>query len=229
LSIFNAMRKAIYNYDLEEKKVIEFIAHYFPKGSILDIGCGYGRILELIPADRYEALGIDLNDKIVEACKAKGLNCFTPTIFKDEIDLKFDVMLMLHVIEHMSPYDCFNFIDGYLDRLKEGGILIIATPILTDYFFEDFDHIKPYYPVGINMVFSGNDAQVQYYSRNKLKMIDLWYKRYFYRSINSKSVYFPTGKFLYTLSNLLFALLFKISLGLVGKKDGWVGVFRKVQ
>lgn len=223
------MRKAIYNYDLEEKKVMEFIARYFPEGSVLDIGCGYGRMLELIPTDRYETFGVDLNDKIVEACKAKGLNCFTPTFFKSETDLKFDVMLMLHVIEHMAPDDCFKFIDGYLDRLKEGGILIIATPVLTDYFFEDFDHIKPYYPVGINMVFSGNNAQVQYYSRNKLKMIDLWYKKYFFRITNSRSIYFPMGKFLHDLGRLLSALIFKITLGQVGKKDGWVGVFRKVK
>jgi hypothetical protein len=60
-------------------------------------------------------------------------------------------------------------------------------------------------------------------------MIDLWYKRYFYRNINLKSLYFSTSKILYALSNLFFALLFKITLGLVGKKDGWVGVFRKVK
>jgi hypothetical protein len=119
--------------------------------------------------------------------------------------------------------------DAYLDKLKDGGILIIATPILTEYFFEDFDHIKPYYPAGINMVFSGDGAQVQYYSRNKLRMVDLWYKKYFYRWTNTKFIYFPGNRFIQVFSKLLFALLFKISFGIVGRKDGWVGVFCKSQ
>lgn len=229
MSFINIIQRKILKYDLEERQVLRFIKSYCPGGSLLDVGCGYGRMLELIPPDKYEAFGVDLNAEIVRACNAKGLNCFTPKDFLGAERPQFDVILMLHVIEHMNPDECFKFIDAYLDKLKDGGILIIATPILTEYFFEDFDHIKPYYPAGINMVFSGDGAQVQYYSRNKLRMVDLWYKKYFYRLTNAKFIYFPTNRFFQVLSKLLFALLFKASYGLVGRRDGWVGVFCKSQ
>lgn len=222
------LHSKILKYDLEERKLLQFLAAYCPKGNILDVGCGYGRILELLSPNIYKAIGVDLNPAIISACKAKGLNCLTPEDLESSICSQFDAILMLHVIEHMNPEDCFKFMDTYLDKLKDDGILIIATPVLTEYFFEDFDHIKPYYPAGINMVFSGDGSQVQYYSRNKLRMIDLWYKKYFYRWTNSKIVYFQNNRLFYILSKLVFALLFKISRGFFGKKDGWVGVFRKI-
>jgi len=229
MRVLKLLQANLLRYDLEEKKVVQFLADYCLSGTILDVGCGYGRVLELLSPDRYEAVGVDLNPAIVAACQAKGLNCLTPTDLENSTHSKFDAILMLHVIEHMNPDECFKFMDAYLDKLKDGGILIIATPILTEYFFEDFDHIKPYYPAGINMVFSGDGAQVQYYSRNKLRMVDLWYKKYFYRWTNAKFIYFPGNRFIQVFSKLLFALLFKISFGVVGRKDGWVGVFCKSQ
>ncbi len=230
MKLFKRFKSVILRYELEEKKILQFIANFSPSGLILDVGCGYGRLLELIPDDKYTAYGIDLNPEIVKACKANGLNCFTPEQFESSMEsTQFDVILMLHIIEHLSPSSCFKFIDSYLDRLKDGGILIIATPVLTEYFFEDFDHIKPYYPTGINMVFSGEGAQVQYYSRNKLLMIDLWYKKYFLRPTNSRMIYFPKFPIINSIGKLFFPLLFKISCGIIGKTDGWVGVFRKIK
>ena len=55
--------------------------------------------------------------------------------------------------------------DGYLDRLKVGGHLVIATPLMSNNFYDDFDHVRPYQSLGILMVFGGGAAQVQYYAR----------------------------------------------------------------
>jgi len=60
---------------------------------------------------------------------------------------------MSHIIEHFAPHDLLPFIDSYLHRLQPGGRLIICTPLLTKNFYNDFDHVKPYQPVGIGMVF----------------------------------------------------------------------------
>jgi predicted SAM-dependent methyltransferase len=65
---------------------------------------------------------------------------------------------MSHVIEHFSPKDLIPFLDDYLDRLKVGGRLVIAIPLLTPYFYDDFDHVKPYHPMGILMVFCADRA-----------------------------------------------------------------------
>ena len=50
---------------------------------------------------------------------------------------------MSHVIEHFAPSDLLVFMDGYIDLLRPGGHLIIATPLMSPYFYDDFDHIKP--------------------------------------------------------------------------------------
>ena len=220
----------ILKYTLEENKLLYFLNKYTKtEASVLDVGCGYGRILRLLASEKYNALGVEINPEIVNSNLADGINCLTVNDFLcgDEAEKKWDAIIMFHVIEHLSADDCFKFIDSYLDCLKPNGILVIATPIFTNYFYEDFDHVKPYLPLGLQMVFGDTNAQVQYRSRNKLQMIDLWYKKYYYRLTNYRIIYLPRCGFIMPIFNAFSALLFKISFGVLGKKDGWMGVFRK--
>jgi hypothetical protein len=46
----------------------------------------------------------------------------------------------------------------YLDRINPGRHLIIATPIMMKYPYQDFDHIRPYDLLGIEMVFGATGA-----------------------------------------------------------------------
>lgn len=213
----------------EEKKIIEYISRYGECGKVLDVGCGYGRMLKALSLVGIEATGVEINKAIVDSCRADGLNCIQADEFHASPQNYWDIILMVHIIEHFSPSECFAFIERYLDYLKVGGILIIATPVLTDYFYEDFDHIKPYLPLGITMVFGDNGAQVQFVSRNKLALLDLWYKKYFYRTTNAKSIYFEDSSFYLKIIKNIYKLLFFVSFGFLGKTDGWVGVFKKIK
>ena len=133
------------------------------------------------------------------------------------------------MIEHFSPEALLQFMEFYLDRLKCGGYLIIATPLMTKYFYDDFDHVKPYTPTGIEMVFSGLDAQVQYYSKKKLKLLDIKYKKYYYRLINKRGLYVKKkSRYLILGINFLSAVIFKLSWGVLGKRDGWIGIYKKI-
>jgi hypothetical protein len=118
--------------------------------------------------------------------------------------------------------------DVYLDRLKPGGRLVIATPLMSEYFYDDFDHIRPYQPVGIQMVFGERAAQVQYYSRNKLALRDLWFRRSPKRISHARARYLPTRTYwaLFAL-DLLASAAFLLSGRLFGTTNGWVGVFEK--
>ena len=216
-------------YDLEEKKLLSYLDQYSRGAAVLDVGCGYGRMLKLLKANGINAIGVDINPEIVASNCREGLNCLSVTDFASSLNPQksWDAILMFHVVEHMDPEKCFEFIDYYLDLLKPGGILVIATPLLTEYFYEDFDHIKPYLPIGIQMVFGTENAQVQFSSRNKIEILDVWYKKYFYRPTHQRFVYLPQGRLLMLFINALSALVFKMTFGVVGKKDGWVGVFRK--
>ena len=194
---------------------------------VLDVGCGFGRMLQPLAAAGLAVTGVEINQEIVAANRRKGLDCLTADEFKDTTG-DFDVILMAHVIEHFSPDDLLTFMDGYLDRLRIGGRLIIATPLMSKYFYDDFDHIKPYQPAGVLMVF-GKSAQVQYYSRNKLALTGLVYRRSPFRISYARSRYVRSPwRFLLMATDLLSGAVFLASAKLIGKTDGWIGVFEKV-
>jgi len=178
-------------------------------------------------ASGWDAAGVEINPEIVEVNRRAGLRCWTTEEFGQSTEL-FDVILMAHVIEHFSPAELLAFMDAYLDRLKPGGRLIVATPLMSGQFYDDFDHVKPYQPTGILMVFGDGAAQVQYYARNRLALREIWFRRSPLRVSQSRSRYVRSPwRFLLIASDFIAAFAYLVSARTIGKTDGWVGVFEK--
>ncbi len=231
LNILKGVYHYILQYDPEADRLMGFIRSLLANrdGSVLDVGCGYGRYLKLLQNSGYDVLGVEENENIISDNHEHGLNCMSVKEFC-QTDTKFDLILMSHIIEHFPPGSLKNFIDDYLDRLNVGGYLIIATPLMSQYFYDDFDHVKPYQPIGIMMVFGRDNAQVQYYSRNQLELKDIWFRKSFFRFSHVRSRYKGRGIAvrLYQVFHLLSASVLYLSRGRIGKVDGWIGVFEKV-
>lgn len=224
--------RAVVANDREARTVQAFIRTAYPGEAkltrVLDVGCGYGRHLQELSGRGFSAIGVDANPELVRANRKAGFDCLTVEEFSRTQDL-YDVLLMSHVIEHFTPKDLVPFLDGYLDRLKVGGRLIIATPLLTRLFYDDFDHVKPYHPIGLLMVFGEGQAQVQYYSRNKLRLEDVWIRRGHWRFAHRRARYINSYVTrLMQIAEFSSALAFRLSGGLIGQADGWVGMFQKV-
>ena len=214
----------------EQNKVAWYVKKYCPStnSKLLDVGCGEGRYLKNLTNLGYNVLGVEQNEVIVNRNKLAGLNCVTVDNFlKDE--KKFDLILMSHIIEHFEPDELKDFLEYYLKRLRKGGFLIIATPLMNPRFYDDFDHIKPYSPVGIMMVFGSEKSQVKYYSSEKIQLLDVWFRSSYFRFSNYGGRFIPSnaGK-VYLLIEIASALLWRLSFRLIGRKDGWVGVFKKI-
>jgi SAM-dependent methyltransferase len=198
-----------------------------PASRVLDVGCGYGRLLAPVHRAGMDVTGVDVNPQIVAANREHGLRCLTAEEFRDTTGL-YDIVVMAHVIEHFRPDELLVFMDSYLDRLKPGGRLIIATPLMSDYFYDDFDHVKPYQPTGILMVFGADAAQVRYYARNRLVLRDIWYRRSPLRLSHSRLRYVRTPwRYALIAADFLCALVYLLSARIIGKTNGWVGVFEK--
>lgn len=230
LKQFKRLNQYLLQYDFESLKFMEFVSASIADrdARILDVGCGYGRYLKLLTDKGLNVVGVEENESIVKHNQSAGLNCVTVKEFT-ETDDQFDLIIMSHIIEHFPPCELKDFLDSYLDRLKVGGNLIIATPLMSSYFYDDFDHIKPYQPVGIMMVFGEGDAQVQYYARNKLELKDIWFRKSFYRLSYIRGKYI-SGNFVSRVLQFFHfcsALISCLSRGSIGKVDGWVGVFEK--
>jgi len=225
-----AYRKAV-TFDSEMHTILRFAgnacAGQAQSCQVLDVGCGYGRNLRPLQEAGFKVMGVDANAEVVKANVAAGLPCITSEHFAATRCI-YDVILMSHVIEHFAPLDLVPFMDGYLDRLRPGGRLIIATPLFTHYFYDDFDHIKPYYPIGIMMVFGGERAQIRYYARNQLVLDDVWIRRSPLLAAHTRGRYLSGWRSRPRQAvELVSALVFRLSFGGIGQGTGWVGVFRK--
>lgn len=232
LSRFLGFKNSVMMFDWERGSLIRMIKQCVGENGggirLLDVGCGYGRNLDTTIMLCDSCIGVDVNPEIVQANKERGLVCFVPEDLPRD-GLKFDIILISHVIEHFAPNDLLVFMDGYLDLLRPGGHLIIATPLFSPYFYDDFDHIKPYQPVGILLMFGRRGAQVQYHSRHELALSDLWFRRSYYRFSYRRSRYIKTiFSHPAILVEFISALVSFVFMGRLGRVDGWMGLFRKV-
>jgi len=136
---------------------------------------------------------------------------------------------MSHVIEHLSSSELLHFMDAYLDRLKPLGYLVLATPLLSSNFYDDFDHVRPFSPTGLLMVFGDQTAQVQYYARNRLALKDLWFRKGPWRPSHVRARYIrsPMTRPV-QIVEFLAAGVFHLSAGWLGRTDGWIGLFQKL-
>ena len=126
------------------------------KLKILDIGCGGGLLSE--PMSRLGAMvtGIDASEKNISVAKlhAKKSNldieyiCTSPE--KMQTDSKFDVILNMEIIEHVS--DVNFFLKTCSQLLKKDGIMFVATlnKTLKSYLFAivGAEYVLKWLPIG---------------------------------------------------------------------------------
>ena len=98
--------------------------------SILDVGCGDGRLLNIIKktvSTKCKLEGIEISDYASINAKKAGFGVITGSI--ESINLepnKYDYIFMIQVIEHLHMP--VNSIIKLKKSLKKGGILVIETP-----------------------------------------------------------------------------------------------------
>jgi cyclopropane fatty-acyl-phospholipid synthase-like methyltransferase len=217
--------KTIKREEIELLKLIKKL-NLSQQHTILDVGCGYGRYMWLLKEKKYNVIGVDANSQIIIKNVSEGLPCITIEEL-DSREEQYDLIIMSHIIEHFSPLELLDFVDRYLDRLKDNGYIIIATPLFSKYFYDDFDHVKPYHPIGIDMIFGNKSSQVQFHSKHYLELQDIWFRRESLRIHFCRGLYIPNKTRVPKIINFLLACLFRISFGWIGKVDGWIGLYKK--
>lgn len=106
-------------------KIEEFLSS---KGRLLEIGSSFGTLLNKIRKSGWEVTGIEPRDHACEIARSKyGLNVINSTFQEAGIkDYSFDVVLLLHVIEHLpNPAEGLSQI---CKMIRPGGLLVLETP-----------------------------------------------------------------------------------------------------
>lgn len=95
--------------------------------SVLDVGCGTGRLLQLLSAQgRIRCAGIELNSQAADFAR-KSSSCEILEIpFEDfASDQKFDFITLINVFSHIPTFDAL--FDSLRRALKPGGKVILRT------------------------------------------------------------------------------------------------------
>lgn len=117
---------------------------------ILDIGCGFGQILNALKEKNLHNLeGIELLPEAADYCKTKlqlNVQC-TGDIkgFADSNKNRYDIIIMSHVLEHLSKEDIIDTLIAIRSMLKTNGKFILMVPngqapINSYWMWEDFTH-----------------------------------------------------------------------------------------
>lgn len=96
-------------------------------GTLLDIGTGIGQFLFYARAYYDEVLGTEVSESAIDIAREKyGMNVLAGEIETIEVNKRFDVITMFHVLEHV--YDPRAVIEKCRALLADNGYLVIAVP-----------------------------------------------------------------------------------------------------
>lgn len=136
--------------------LIEPLLGAYPLASVLDLGCGRGEWLELLRDIGFEAHGVDMDEGMLSACKARGLSVEHGDALerlKATPDESVCIISGFHFVEHI-PFEVLDeLVLQALRALKPGGLLILETPnpenliVGTNSFYLDPTHVRPIPPL----------------------------------------------------------------------------------
>ncbi len=134
------------------------ILPHFPKEKdiqILEIGCGYGRYLVALSKLGYQNnFGIDISEEQIAFAKnqlnLKNVERADALDFLTTHQDKYDVILLLDVIEHLDLDYAISLLKKIYHSLSENGRVIIQVPNaitpLSPNYYGDVTHLKLYSP-----------------------------------------------------------------------------------
>ena len=106
---------------------IDFIGKHTSGKSLLDVGTGSGLLPQAARTRGYEVEGTDLSKHVSENVPAKaGFPIHHGTIEDIEFTRKYDIITMLHVLEHTS--NPLSTLERCRDLLNEGGYVVVVVP-----------------------------------------------------------------------------------------------------
>ena len=109
---------------LDYKVILDMIPE---NSTVLDLGCGNGELLDLLVQKRkVKGHGIEINEKAIYECVARGLSVFhgdLDTGLKDYVDKSFDYVILNETMQQLRQPDIV-----ISDALRVGRHVIVGFP-----------------------------------------------------------------------------------------------------
>ncbi|NTV24573.1 MAG: class I SAM-dependent methyltransferase, partial [Nanoarchaeota archaeon] len=137
-------RGIYYVHYLDLLRKVKKLAGTDQKKTIIDAGCGDGRLCFELSKGKSKIIGLDYSKKALAFARA-----FSPSVeFREhdltkKIDLKGDTVILMETLEHIRLNDVEKVIENVAGMLETGGRLIITVPSknlkLADKHYQHFD------------------------------------------------------------------------------------------
>ena len=102
---------------------VQLMSNVFDNGgSVLDVGCNTGELLDFAREHGCETSGVEFSSASREVLHGKGHRAYTSLV---ETPGVYDVISAFDVVEHL--YDVPAFIEACIEKLSEQGRLIVMT------------------------------------------------------------------------------------------------------
>jgi len=103
----------------------------FPAGGkLLDVGCAYGRFLEMMRDAGWHVEGIEVCNAAAELCRLRGLEIKHTTLADASLPpVRYDAVTLFYVLEHLC--DPIEGLRKVHSALKAGGICLARVPHTT--------------------------------------------------------------------------------------------------
>jgi 2-polyprenyl-3-methyl-5-hydroxy-6-metoxy-1,4-benzoquinol methylase len=109
------------------REVVRFVR---PSTRVLDVGCGTGRLMEILRNLGCSCVGVDISQVAVDIVQQKGFPAFRsklPNLPQDLEDSSFDVCTIVETLEHVTnPTKTLENLSKVLKR--ESGFVIVCVP-----------------------------------------------------------------------------------------------------
>jgi 2-polyprenyl-3-methyl-5-hydroxy-6-metoxy-1,4-benzoquinol methylase len=119
-------------WNLQKDQTFQFVCRYLSTaGSMLDIGCGSGRLMYVAKRAGWDVMGLELSEQMADYVRTKlgedvVVANFLEVDAKAISDVQFDLVCLRHVLEHLP--DCLLAMRKLRELLKPGGYVLIEIP-----------------------------------------------------------------------------------------------------
>ena len=129
----SAIRKMTADESVLNNRMADFVEHHLdtPKNAyILDVGCSYGWLIDLLISRGYSNVeGMDTDISLIEKMREAGYHVCSGSAFGNHPhngEMNYDLIILKMVLEHLEePYSVIKNVGEWLNP---GGILLIEVP-----------------------------------------------------------------------------------------------------
>ena len=140
----NEYKKGKWDYLLtgDNLNTINLIKKYLNKGRILDLGCGFGTLVDMLGENNYkEYTGVDISQNAIKKAIENHYSCLKCRFISQDIfsyvpDKKYDLVLFHEVIYYFDYIEIRKLINKYSMYLNDKGLLCFSIDNK-----KDFSHV----------------------------------------------------------------------------------------